>query len=272
MCDHETEKSEAKIDTPASQNKESLNIPQTEKRETNGAKEGNPTQHRGPVMTEGRFFFYSLLFDAMLFIATSVYAYFAYQQVVALNESISQSQRLAVYARIQAASSKKAADASDKSAQAAMNSSNIAESALLANRKWAEISNQPYITVEAVKLTKALAINDKINIDFLVRNSGKTPALGAYPFMSVGIFDRAKDIERFPPRIMTEQVGVTPETPRHVFFTTDGVLPRNTFDIIMKGGQTIYVYGRTGYESAFGRQYDGRPFCYSTIPILSASL
>jgi hypothetical protein len=119
--------------------------------------------------------------------------------------------------------------------------------------KTAERQLRAYVFATAARV-RHFAINEPVEIEVLIRNTGQTPAYGVYHCMSIAMSN--------PPLRLDEldfsdapkgAMGPAEVSSSFAHFGPDYKLPEGSFRAVRSEKAALWVYGEIRYEDAFGK-------------------
>jgi hypothetical protein len=219
--------------------------------------ESTDGQHKNKQSeSNSSFFWLSIIFDALLFIATSVYAYFAYNQRKTMEaqkrtmqESVTQTQtlieqqkELVGHAAIQSLAAQTGAEATEGGVSVASNAVRLGE------RAW--------ITSAGIQLAAEPGEDEPFTISIFVANTGKTPALELISQSRILITASPPRMNRFPePNKIQSRTILAPGTSVANFSPDPWTPRRDMFHAYRDGSQVLYVQARLQYRDIFQRPH-----------------
>jgi hypothetical protein len=173
------------------------------------------------------------------------------------------------------------ARASQNSADAAIRSARVSEIALDSAAKQFETSMRPYVGISKVELSTELKVGEIPQAQFLLTNSGRTPAWireghgtlrdGPWPPISeiapIGLPMKWDVTEEF-----LEPLDVGPGEQRKVMFWGIAPMTDSLLAQIMKTQRTIYIQGEFKIWSPAFNTEQAVEFCFSYDPLLGKGL
>jgi hypothetical protein len=149
--------------------------------------------------------------------------------------------------------------AAQQSADAAMKAANIADASLKDSQRSFILQNRPYVTIEVARLLYKPAGGKRLEATCLIRNSGRTPAIGVTVDLAIEGRDTPlpKDLPRSNPK---SRLDLGSNQPTVVPLPGKGPIRSDSAAGVETGDIRVYVDGFIDYSDIFGCRYSTE-FC-----------
>lgn len=153
--------------------------------------------------------------------------------------------------------------AQQDAAKAAQVAADTATKTLSLSTRQFTASQRPYLSVEYIRLNGDLINGKRFALELMVKNTGRTAAVGARPCEQIiytakrltnATFSPEMDVTGSPSNIGADQEG-------KFFFVEDIPIPEPQRSALSAGIGTVYVHGIIRYSDIFTKETYSLPFC-----------
>ena len=196
----------------------------------------------------------NLGFTGVIAAAAVLYTMSAFRQLDVLNrQSTAMEKTLKVTQQM--------ADASKDGANAAKRAAGAAEKSAETARRSLEIAERAWVGLKSMRLVKELTPGEKMTIEIVVENTGRTPAKQIRVIRGIRPSNkRLTDKPHFRKSDRPGSIGTMLTSGILRGYISTNVLPAETIEKIKKGGILIYVYQAVTYFDVFDRPHETQIF------------